>query len=194
MGYSNGKKWTKELIHQGIKDVMKALDIERMPSNSECVRVTNSNALSVQISRNGGFYGIADELGLKKKSCGTEKSLVIENRLNKMFIDQGHKSKVTSFKCPYDILIDDCLKVEVKHSLGYSNAYYTCNLYEGDLKSDILIFVCENEVLGDKTYIIPTHLLHGLKQLSIGKKSKYNKFINSWSYLDQFLAFYKTIV
>jgi hypothetical protein len=194
MGYTHGKKWTNELVEKEIKEVMKSLNVERMPSNKECILVTSNTALSGKISRSGGFYRWAEKLGLETKSCGTQKGLKTEESVLKLIKENtGLNSDQTPVKSPYDILVNDKVKVEVKYSKGFKNAYYTANLYKGLQKADVLVFICKNEELGNKNLIIPSHLIQGLKQLSIGKTSRYDKYIDRWDYINMFDDFMKSI-
>lgn len=50
-----GTPWTEEQIEQGILEVMKILNIDRMPSSSETISALNYNGLSMAIQRSGGF-------------------------------------------------------------------------------------------------------------------------------------------
>ena len=193
MGYAHGKKWSKGEIIKEIRLVMKTLNIERMPSNSECFKATKNYGLGNKISRTGGFYEWDNKLNLETKDSGTKKGLKAENGVIKL-INQytGLNAIVTQIKAPYDILINKKVKIEVKYSNGYfSNRgnFYSANLYNGLQKADILIFICKNEKIGDKNLIIPSHHLQGLKQLSIGKISKYDKYIDKWDYIIKFNDF-----
>jgi len=193
-GHSESSKWNDELIEKEIRNVMKSLNVERMPSKSECESVKSSTALSNKIAKTYGFYGWAEKLGLEAKSSGTQKGLKTEKNVLKLIKENtGLNPDQTSVKSPYDILVNDKVKVEVKYSKGFKNAYYTANLYNGLQKADVLVFICENEELGNKNLIIPSHLIQGLKQLSIGKTSRYDKYIDRWDYINMFDDFMKSI-
>lgn len=72
MGYTHGFKWSEDLIQQGLLQVVSGLKLDRMPTRNECVEFTKSNSLSVAISRRGGgWYGLANELGLSVKESET---------------------------------------------------------------------------------------------------------------------------
>lgn len=72
--------WTDERIEQGIRDVLAATGLERMPKRSEIEKVFKDGRLSNAILRNGGFYGWAERLGMPKwemktikcRKCGKE--------------------------------------------------------------------------------------------------------------------------
>lgn len=194
MGYSHGKKWTDELIEETIFEVMEALDIKRMPSNKECIAVTKSYALSNKISKTLGFYGWAEKIGIEIKNSETKEGLKYEKKVTDMIKDEtGLKSYITGSKGSYDILVDEKVKIEVKFSNGYGDKYYTCNLYNGRHQSDVLVFVCRNKEIGNKNLVIPSHHITDLKQLSIGKKSRYDKYIDRWDYITKFNEFLKKL-
>lgn len=169
---------------------MKKLEIKRMPSRSECDAVLGDTCLSNKIAKTGGFYKWADDLGLDVKTSETKIGIKYEKEICKK-ISEKYFAELTPVKFPYDILVEKSVKVDVKFSNLYTHSngrFYTCNLEYKFPKMDILIFVCEDV----KTLIIPAHELYGIKQLSIGKISRYDKYIDRWDILENFVNFYKT--
>ncbi len=181
MGYSHGRSWSEEDVINEIQNVVKALDLDRMPTNKECIEVTKSCALSNVISKRGGFYHWGDKLGLKPKNSETLVGLEYEHIFNEEIIDLGYNSKITPVQFPYDVLIESATKVDVKVSRGYYNKktgfYFTFNLEYKLPKCDFYVFYCVNEKM-NKRLVIPAHVLTGIKQLSIGLKSKYDCYID----------------
>lgn len=53
MGYTHGIKWSFQRMCDEINTVKHILNIDRMPSNSECKLVTGNCALSNAIRRSG---------------------------------------------------------------------------------------------------------------------------------------------
>ena len=198
MGYSHGKKWKKGEVKKEIKKVMKSLNLKRMPTNKECIKVTKNYGLSNKISKTGGFYKWAKKIDLEIKKSATQKASNIENKVKNIINKKTDlKTILTNHKAPYDILVDDKVKIEVKYSLGYkgtSGVYYTANLYKGVQKADILVFICRNKELGHKDLIIPSNKLQGITQLSIGKNSKYDIYKNRWDYIIKYNEFIKKVV
>lgn len=82
----------------------------------------------------------------------------------------------------------EIIKVMNKHS------HYTFNLEKKNPTCDIYVAFCVDDYLNPiKTYVIPSKFLH-LTQLSIGRyKSKYDRFLDRWDYIDVFDKFYKQL-
>lgn len=183
MGY--GKKWTEEKVKDEIFKVMNALGIERMPSRSEVEMVTKNSALTNKIAKNGGFYHWAEKLGLDIKGSETSLGIQKEHEIKQKLKSLGHSVDLTPIKFPYDLLVDDEVKVDVKFSEGYSykhGFYYSFNL-EYDLpKCDILVLICGSS----KILVVPAYVFTGLKQVSVGVKSKYDKYKDQWFILNQY--------
>lgn len=191
MGHTHGILWTDDLIKEKIEYVMTMLEIDRMPSDSECKFATGNGALSNKISKTGGFYFWANKLELDVKNCETKLGINHEESMLKE-IQKKYNAELTTVKFPYDILVEGMVKIDVKYSNLYSYShgeYYSFNLEQSLPKSDILILICENK----KTLIIPSHKVNGLTQVSVGTTSKYDEYIGKWEYLDKFISFYKSI-
>lgn len=181
MGYSHGREWNEYDIKTEILNVVDALNLDRMPTNKECIEVTQSCALSNVISKRGGFYYWAEKLGLKKKNSETLVGLEYEHIFNKEMLDYGYDSEVTPVQFPYDVLIEGGTKVDVKVSKGYESEkagfFFTFNLEHKIPKCDFYVFYCVNEKM-NKRLIVPANVLTGIKQFSIGLKSRYDCYID----------------
>lgn len=180
MGHSHGVEWTNEMIEDEIKKSMIILGIERMPSNKEVILSLGNHGLSNKISKTGGFYHWARKLNLEIKGSETKLGVQKEKEISE-FINNELKwsSELTPVKFPYDILIERCIKVDVKYSGGYNyehGFYYSFNLEYEIPKCDLLVLVCGCE----KTIIMPSHIMYGKKQVSIGSESKYDKYKDRW--------------
>jgi hypothetical protein len=193
MGYTHGTKWTNELIEEAIEGVMIGLGTTTMPTKSECDHVTGNSALSSKISRDGGFSYWADKLGLEIKDSETQTGFKAEIEAKELIEKEtGLVSKITKSRCPYDILVNGNVKIEVKISNGCGGSngfFYSANLYDGIQKADILIFICKNEEKEGKILVIPSHHLQGITQLSIGIESYYDKYKERYDYIEKFNNF-----
>lgn len=197
MGYTHGTKWTDELILKGILRVKEGLNLDRMPTRSECVNYTNSNALSVAITRrDGGWYGLANELGLPIKESETTTGKKYEKVFTNILRKKGYKVCQMSQNYPYDLLVDDCLKIDVKSSHLYKGKegnfytfrtgkkFATCNVYVLVALDDI------DEII--RTYILPSSTVMNNKQISIGEhNSKYGGYLDRWNILSDYIDFLK---
>lgn len=194
MGYSHGENWDNKSIETEIKKVMKALNIDRMPSNSEVKSAMGNCSLSNKISRTGGFAYWANNMGLELKESGTslgnEWEFIIKDKLQ----SRGYIVDKMTVKYPYDLLINKCVKIDVKSSNFVKDYnYYTFNLEKKYPTCDIFICIGLKDDVVKKELIIPSKHLTGMTQLSIGENSKYDKFDNQFKYIDIYNDFYRNI-
>ena len=194
MGYSHRKQWTDQEIVYHIKEVMKTLDIKRMPSQSEIRNVMKSSALTNKICRTGGYKHWANRLGLELKQSETKTGNIWEFRIKEILENKGYIVEKMPTKHPYDLLINGNLKIDVKVSNLTSYKYYTFNLEKKQHNCDIFICAAIQEETIQKLMIIPSKFLMNKKQLSIGEEtSRYNDFIDRYDYIEKYIQFYEEL-
>lgn len=201
MGYAHGMRWDGELVKEKVFEAMNYYKIDRMPSKKELDEYFGNSGLSNRISKTGGFYKLANALDLDVKKTETQEGLEYEllaiDKLEKM----GHRCIHTGGKrFPYDILVDDCVKIDVKMSNPICSRdngfkYFTANLEKKRQTCDLYIFYCvENEAVS-KIYVIPSFILSGNSQLSIGyKESKYDIYLDRWDYVKRLDSAFKSLI
>lgn len=196
MGYAHGTKWTEELIEKEIFRAMEILKIKRMPSPSEVYEATGDSKLGNKIAKTGGYRKWAHKLNLSMKD--SESRTGIENEFNlKYHLEKmGYKVDKMPTNHPYDLLINNSIKVDVKASKSYNNGnnysfkiggknYHTCD-----------IFICIGLDDNDKPtryYIVPSNLVPKLTQIVVSVNGKYKKYEDKWDYIDKFLNFYNSL-
>ena len=199
MGYVKGIRWSDDLIEAEIQKLVKDMGTPHMPSNSELVKMVGNFSLSNAIARHGGFNYWATKLGLSQKSSETKLGIEFERICKNQLEDRGcNNVELTPIKFPYDILIDNSLKIDVKCANLYINpkdgySFYTFHLEHNKPYCDIYICYTLNDdgsILN--TYIIPSKLLK-IRQLTIAG-SKYDKYKDRWDYVDKYLDFYKEVI
>lgn len=189
--------WTKDLIVSAIKHTMAALDINRMPTNEEMINVRHSTDLSNVISKRGGFYHWADTLKLPVKESETKTGTIYEQKALGLLVEKGFSIERMTTKHPYDLLVNNHIKVDVKvstaywlkdsslvNTVGLSKEYATCDLY--------IIYLLHESGELDRMLVIPGHEVKH-KYLNIGKNSKYNKYVDRWDYFDAYKKLYEEI-
>lgn len=195
MGHTHGIMWTDEMVQDEILKIMKTLDIKRMPTRNEIIQITQNNALTNRISRTKGFYGWAKELNLPIKESETTFGKKYEYIVKDMLESKGYKADKMSQNYPYDLLVNNNIRVDVKVAKPYIEVnhkarFHTFNLYKRYATCDIYIIVCLNEKGNiEKVLIVPASKLK-ITQLSIGKKSIYDKYENNFKLLDIYDKFY----
>ena len=198
MGYAFGTKWDDNRIKSEVKNVMTALNIKRMPTRAEMDDVTHNSALSNKVMKTGGFRYWADKMGIELKNCETVLGNDYEFGIKKVLENKGYKAEKMSTGHPYDLLVNDYIKIDVKASHYYHGdgfIYHTFRLGKKHHNCDIFICIClddSDNVI--KTLIIPSKYLMGIRQLSVGNNSKYDKYNEAWEYIDKYDKFYKEIL
>ncbi len=173
-----------------ILKVAESLDVKRMPTYSELNLITGSSSLSRRIMKTGGFRHWSELLDLKLKKCEVIFGKEYEYKAKEKLLTMFKKVELTCERFPYDLLIENKIKVDVKVARKYyvENHYnYIFTTHYKFPKCDFYIFygIDENEKI-EKTLIIPANLFYGSKQIIIGKKSKYDYYDNKWGLLKSF--------
>jgi hypothetical protein len=187
--YNNLSK--ENFIKESIKTTMIKLNLNRMPSFNE-IKETHENSEKILnlIRRNGGYRRWAEELDLELKDCDTKLGTDFEFIIMNSLIEKGFKTDKMPFKFPYDLLINDVTKVDIKtanlffdknrnrsmYKYTINKEYHTCDFY---------IFVAlkdDNSIL--KTLVIPSHIINS-QNVSIGIKSKYDIYDNKFELLNK---------
>ena len=186
------KEWTDERIGKCIMAIASEFDPIRMPTNSEVIEMSGSYALSNAIQKNGGYEYWANKLGLEQKYSESKLGVEYEHLIAEILKARGHEAVMTPTKYPYDLLVDGCIKVDVKvanesivkgssvHAYRLSKKLHTCDFY----------VCCEND--GDKgIYVIPAHVCSGQTQIEMGSETKYEKYHNAFNLIDRAARFYR---
>lgn len=197
MGYSHGTNWTDEKIENAIKDVIKIAKINSMPTHTQMDEITGSMALSNAVSKHGGSKYWSEKLGLNTKSCESKLGYEYECECMHELISLGYDVEFTKARYPYDLIANGNIKIDVKCSNLYQGKYgnfYTFNLEKAMPTCDVFVCYCLNEN-SRKVYVIPSCVLSGKTQLSIGEtRSKYDKYINNWDIIFRYEAFYLEMI
>ena len=198
MGETSRIVWTEELIASSILDIVKSLGLDRMPSRSECVFQRQDESLANAITRNGGWYAWADKLGLEVKKSETLLGKTAEKSAAEMLKTIGFEVRQMSQNFPYDLLVNDCIKVDVKASHVYhgkNGDFYSFNLEKSFATCDFYILFCLGEGSDIvKTMVVPSACVIANNQISVGiKNSKYNKFIDRWDLIEAACTFWQEL-
>lgn len=197
MGYTHGTKWSNAQIKDELLNVMNALNINRMPSTSEIRMVTKSSGLQNAIRRHGGYKYWCEELGINIKNSESKTGWDGEMYAINVLLDMGFKVEKMPVKHPYDLLVNDAVKIDVKTGSRFhyskTNYYFSFNLEKKNATCDLYVILCKGEGKElEKTLIIPSKVLRQT-QLCIGVRSKFDEYKDRWDYIQQFSDFYKSI-
>lgn len=199
MGYTHGKRWDDEKIKEALIQVKNAYELDRMPSRRECLNYYGDGSLANAISkRDGGWYALARELNLPIKESETYFGKKQESIVCEMLIAKGFEAERMPQNFPYDILVDNCVKVDVKAShlyRGRMGNYYTFNLEKKYATCDIYVLLTlddDNNITD--CFVIPSVIVIKHTQISIGEyTSKYHKFKDKLDYISKMSESFRAV-
>lgn len=198
MGYAHGTRWTDDKIKSEILNVKNALCIDRMPTRSECIKVLGNSSLTNAVAKRYGWYELAKTMGLEIKDSETTTGKRIEEQVCKMLKHRGHRVKRMSQNFPYDLLVENCVKVDVKGSRLYRGKlgdFYTFNLEKNCATCDFYILVLLDDDCNIlQTLVVPSCHVMFNTQISVGaKNSKYYIYTDKWELIREASDFWESV-
>lgn len=197
MGYTHGEKWTHDKIKKEILSVMKSLEIDRMPTRNEIRSVLTNDKLTNKISKTLGYYGWAKELEIDVKENDTYTGKQSEKYVIELLNSLGYKAEQMLQNFPYDILVNDVCKIDVKFSHLYKGPvgnFYSFALRKDKPTCDFYILVAEDPNQVKKIYVVPSAKVIQ-KQIGIGQhKSIYEKYKNRFDLIESYISFYSKLM
>lgn len=188
MNCTHAIKWDDENIKKAILQVKDACELDRMPSRKECVDYFGNNALAGAVSRRcGGWYALAKEMDLPIKKSETYFGKRQESEVCEMLIAKGFEVERMPQNFPYDILVDNCVKVDVKASHlfhGKQSNFYTFYLGKKHATCDVYVLLAlDDDNNTTDCFIVPSCFVRN-SQISMGEcVSKYHKYKDRWEYI-----------
>lgn len=197
MGYTHGIKWNDDKVKETILKVKKSLNLNRMPTKKEIELVMGNSSLTSKISRTKGYYGWAKELKLDIKESETTFGKKYEYIVKEYLENKGYQIEKMPQNYSFDLLINNFVKIDVKVAKPYTapdkTIWHTFNLYKKYAYCDIYIALClDNNENIQKMLIIPSFKCQ-IKQLSVGKESKYDKYNYQLKYINDYIKFYNNL-
>ena len=190
--------WKDSEIINGINEVRHVWMIDRMPSRSEVETFYGDARLSNAIMKTGGYYYWAGRLGLEIKNSDTAFGYAGEKEVKEILESLGFECEMTPPRHPYDLLVDGCVKIDVKsgRKTKINGAdCYSFRLAKPQQTCDVYVAVCMNDDKEpQKIYIIPAHIMNGKTQLAVGvEHSMYDPFLYRWDIIGQFSKVFANI-
>lgn len=189
-------QWNDDLIQDKILEVVNGAKLNHFPTHNEMISYFGNKALAVKISKRGGTLYWAERLGLPLKNSETTFGDKYESiAVSDIYTHTGLVSILMSERYPYDLLVDNSVKVDVKAAFPFTNnckaKAHSFNLEKREPTCDIFILYClTDEESYDKVLIIPSCRLVGQKQVGVGKNSKWDVYNNQWEYIKEYSEFY----
>ena len=199
MGFTHGTNWTNEMIKERVMEAVSALELKRMPSRKECSQYFHNESLTNAVSRRMGWYALADELGLPIKDSETYFGKSQEHIAAEQLKARGFEVRQMPQNFPYDLLVNDCVKVDVKVSRLYRGPhgnFYTFNLEKPFCTCDIYMLYLTNDDKSEKDMlVVPSKFVPTNTQISVGEvASKYYKFSQKWRFISEYCDFLEAVI
>ena len=120
------RMWTLDMVRSESEKIAKNLG--HFPSSKE-LRVLGRNDLACQISRRGGFLKISDDIKIPRERSDSDTGWEGEFNVLKHLETLGFSCKTRKgTKCPFDMIVDDAVRVDVKSApycvYGYSKGWF----------------------------------------------------------------------
>lgn len=190
MGYTHGIRWTEEKIEQSILYVISELKLDRMPTRKEIISIYGDDTLTNKISKSLGYYGWAEKLGLKVQSNCTNVGKEAEKYVCNQLLQLGFSPKQMLQNYPFDLLVNEVCKVDVKYSnlyKGKNGNFYSFSLRKQPATCDFYILVAENDRKAKTIYVVPACTVNQ-KHISIGEvNSAYHIYENRFDLLTEYI-------
>jgi hypothetical protein len=172
--------------------------LNRMPTRREVEEYYGDSRLGNAISKRNLWFPLAKELHLESKPSRTNFGRKYELKFMDYIENKGYEAIKMSTKHPYDILVNECVKVDVKASTlyrGRNGSFYTFNLEKIYPTCDIyILYILSDDEKVLDVLVIPSKDVIGISQISLGEhSSKYYKYSNKWSYIKRYCDFIKTL-
>jgi hypothetical protein len=179
------REWTDESREREIRAVADV--VGHFPSNTELQQMGRHD-LSNQICRNGGFVAWSERIGVARADSDSDFGWEGERKASELFIGQGYQvAKGEGVKAPFDLLVNDILRVDVK-TARYAE-YGACRgwFYRiGKTPQADLIFLLQFDT--GEFYPLPWFACPRSNATIARDGGKYAKYRNNWDVVRQMLA------
>ena len=197
MGFSHGSRWDDERIENEVRKTMSILNINYFPTHSEMIKLYGNRSLTCAISKHGGTEYWSKKLNIPIKASETSFGDKYEKyAIEDIFRHTRLNSIQTSTRHAYDLLVNDCVKVDVKaSSVNEGNngdtQYYSYHLEKKEPTCDIFLFYgINNNGDIDKTLLIPSVALVGQTQIGFTvHESIWDWYRDKWQLIVEYYNF-----
>ncbi|WP_226035731.1 hypothetical protein [Aquibacillus saliphilus] len=193
--------YNEDDIESHIVKCMAQQGLTRMPTYHEIKEYDNdTTSLSNAIMKTKGFKGWAEYLNLEIKESDTKFGQNGEDVAVEKIRSLGKEVLNLSTIAPYDLLINNHVKVDVKSATIWERNgknTYAYNMPSKYHKCDIFLCLGFNENRDQvlNWYLIPSKLLDvSTVYINADGNNKYSRFENRWDYIDRYNDFYKCLI
>lgn len=166
-----------------------------MPTSMELYSIGRSD-IHNRISRTIQYSGWADELGVPLKRSTSTVGNLFEIKVAKKLTEMGFYVDKMTTRHPYDLLVNDAVKIDVKSANIYYNKGFkthTFNLSKKNPTCDIYVLIAldENGEV-EKELVVPSHFVNQ-RVIAIGVNSIYDRYQERYDFVQQYSDFYKSV-
>lgn len=181
--------WTDEKISNALIDVTNQLG--HFPSCSD-LRDQGRHDLICAVSKRGGIIAWAAKLGFDREKSASDFGWDGEDKVFQILLQKGFKAeKRPRNGCPFDILIEGILRIDVKTARYAEYGRVKGWFYRiGKLAQSDLIILFQQDT--GKCIILPWTECT-TSNMSITEKGKYSNYVERWDILETYLEFFRTV-
>jgi len=173
------------------------LNLEYFPTRKEIATYYGDERLTNKVCKTLGYYGWAKELGMPVKDNDTKTGKLAEKYVAKLLESKGYKAEQMLQNYPYDLLVNDMIKVDVKFSHIYRHpqgfGFYSFKLGKEYPACDFYMLIAQDDKGKRTVYVVPA-MFAPKTQISIGEyTSEYFRYIDRFDYFDKYCEIYKAL-
>ena len=170
-----------------------------MPSRRECEEYYHNCALTNAVTKKIGWYQLASEMGLPVKRSETGFGKAYESQMVELLQNMGFCVRRMPQNFPYDLLIDDRVKVDVKASRLYKGPngnFYSYNLEKPFATCDFYILLSvDYDGHVSRNMVVPSVRVISQTQISVGEnESVYHKFTDRFDLIKTASLFWEGLI
>ena len=156
-------RWSKDEVERRVRVVVSDLGLDRMPTKSECLRASGSNALGCAvIDHGGGFDVVADALGLRRSVHASRVGWQWEDWFAEQARTRGCEVVLRRrVKEPYDMIINGrTVDVKVANGAMVANStQWTWRIAKKVHTSDVYVFIGLEGTIPPVVFIKPARVV-----------------------------------
>jgi hypothetical protein len=180
VGYSHGKRWTDEDVERELRHIVATTG---MVPTAQRLGAAGRQDLSNQIGRRGGFAHWRNKIGLPENDSESAMGHRWETHVAELLEATGHAAERQTARAPFDILVDDCVRVNVKsaHWGAYGRDNYCKGHFFGIGKTwascDVFALVAVTDDEPPRVMWVPWHEARQ-QTITLTKSHRFNGYTN----------------
>lgn len=190
----NKSKYTDKDICNRIREIMDGLGLDRFPTYREMQDYTGSTAFTQLLCRRGGSRYFAEMMDVAWKNTYTFGTGFEVLALEDIKSNTGLDGFCTKHQYPYDLVVGNGIKVDVKAAKPNKEGYHEFALHKKEPTCGLYMFykLAEDDTILCR-YIIPACVLRGQQSVTVSEKGKWDAYKDRWDFFEQYTEFYDSL-